>query len=102
LVKNITVNFLSDQGAWIFFPNSVECYISADGKNFKRIGVHNFEIQDKKNPEIKTITFSSNNESIQYVKIIANKIGPVPEWHIGSQYDGKGWIFVDEIQINYE
>jgi hypothetical protein len=26
----------------------------------------------------------------------------VPEWHIGSQYDGKGWIFVDEIQINYE
>ncbi|MDC0371835.1 GH92 family glycosyl hydrolase [Flavobacteriaceae bacterium] len=102
LVKNITVNFLSDQGAWIFFPNSVECYISADGKNFKRIGIHNFEIQDKKNPEIKTITFSSNNESIQYVKIIANKIGPVPEWHIGSQYDGKGWIFVDEIQINYE
>jgi hypothetical protein len=80
----------------------VECYVSSDGKNFKRIGVENFEIKRFDKPQIKSITFDPPKSSWQYVKIIAKKIGPVPEWHIGSQHDGKGWIFIDEIQINHE
>ena len=101
-IKDITVNFLSDQGPWIFFPKSVECYVSSDGKNFKRIGVENFEIKQFDKPQIKSITFDPPKSSWQFVKVIAKKIGPVPEWHIGSQHDGKGWIFIDEIQINHE
>ena len=42
------------------------------------------------------------DEQYQYVKLNAKKVGPVPEWHMGHQYDGKTWIFVDEIQIDYE
>ena len=33
----------------------------------------------------------------RYVKVIAKKVGPVPDWHIGSSHDGRTWIFIDEI-----
>ena len=102
LVKNITVNFLSDQGVWIFFPKSVECLVSTDGKSFKSVWDHNFEIQKLDSAKIKSISFDIPSQPIKYVKIIAKKIGPVPEWHIGSKQGGKSWIFVDEIQINHE
>ena len=49
-IKDITVNF-SDQGPWIFFPKSVECFVSSDGKNFKRIGLENFEIDNMISPK---------------------------------------------------
>ena len=102
LVNDIKINFLSDQGAWIFFPNSVECYVSKDGKNFNNIGEHNFEVKKLDSTKIKTISFDFPSQPVQYVKIIAKKMGPLPQWHIGSEQGGKSWIFVDEIQINYE
>jgi len=35
----------------------------------------------------------------RFVKIIAKKLGGLPEWHIGHPMDGKSWIFIDEISI---
>ena len=102
VLENISVNFLSSQDAWIFFPSSVECYVSADGNNFTLIGSEDFEIEELENPEMKTISFEPPSEPFKYVKINAKKIGPVPDWHIGSSYDGRTWIFIDEIQIEHE
>jgi hypothetical protein len=33
------------------------------------------------------------------VKIIAKKLGQLPEWHLGYEHDGRSWLFVDEITI---
>ena len=101
-IHDITINFLSDQSAWIFFPDSAECYVSADGENYTFLGSKDFNNVELDSPKLKTISFTPADEQYQYVKLIAKKIGPVPEWHIGHQYDGKTWIFVDEIQIDYE
>ena len=30
---------------------------------------------------------------------MAKNYGDVPKWHLGAPFDGKAWIFVDEIQI---
>ena len=49
--------------------------------------------------EIKTIEFEIAKNNYKYVKIIAKKLGKVPEWHKGYPYDGRGWVFVDEISI---
>jgi hypothetical protein len=37
--------------------------------------------------------------SARYVKIVAKNLGDLPEWHLGYPYNGKAWIFVDEIEI---
>lgn len=102
LVDGISVNFLSSQDAWIFFPSVAECYVSADGENFTIIGSADFEIEKRDSPKIKTISFDPPKEAIRYVKVIAKKVGPVPDWHIGSSHDGRTWIFIDEILIDYD
>ena len=100
-IHDIRINFLSDQSAWIFFPDSAECYVSADGENYTFVGSKDFNNEELDSPKLNTISFTPSDEQYQYVKLIAKKIGPVPEWHLGHQYDGKTWIFVDEIQIDY-
>jgi hypothetical protein len=35
----------------------------------------------------------------RYIKIEAEQYGPLPEGHLGYPYQGKGYIFMDEIQV---
>jgi predicted alpha-1,2-mannosidase len=98
-IKSISVNFLKDQRSWIFFPTEVQCFVSNDGKNFKSIGSYKFDkIQQTDEVELKTVEFKPNS-NYRYVKIIAKKLGQLPEWHLGYEHDGRSWLFVDEITI---
>ena len=100
-IKNISINFLQDQRSWIFYPTEVECYVSDNSNEFKktlpkRIIDATLPSEDSK---IKTITFSLKNSKARYVKIVAKKLGVLPEWHLGYEHDGRSWLFVDEIII---
>ena len=100
-IKSITVGFLQDQGAWIFYPTEVQCFVSKDNKTFKALQAQRINSSEKNSElEIKTIKFNLNNSAYKYVKIVAKKLGALPEWHLGYPLDGKSWIFVDEISIN--
>jgi predicted alpha-1,2-mannosidase len=100
-LNNISVNFLKDQRSWIFYPTEVECLVSKDGNNFTSIGNYNF---DKINPseevEIKNVEFQLKSGDYRFVKIVAKKLGVLPEWHLGYEHDGRSWLFADEITIN--
>jgi len=102
-IEEVKVNFLRDQGAWIFYPTEVTCLISNDGINFNPIekGTRIIDASEKNDEiEIKTAQFLAfKNEGYRYVKIIAKKLGDVPNWHIGHSMNGKAWIFADEISI---
>jgi hypothetical protein len=37
---------------------------------------------------------------VKAVKIIATNLGPLPEWHLGYPFDGRSWLFTDEIILN--
>lgn len=101
-INNVSVNFLSNQSPWIFYPSRVECYVSNDGKTFSMVGAQDLKIEKLDDINIKTIEFGKLDQPYQYVKIIAKKIGKIPSWHLGSTYDdGRTWIFVDEIQVDY-
>ena len=39
------------------------------------------------------------NQKAQFVKLKAANLGDVPPWHLGHPFDGKAWIFTDEIEI---
>ena len=100
-ISSVKVNFLRDQGAWIFYPTEVQCFVSKDNKTFKALPVQKINASERNSDiNIKTIEFILNNLAYKYVKIVAKKLGTLPEWHLGYPLDGKSWIFVDEISIN--
>lgn len=101
-ISTVKVNFLRDQGAWIFHPTEVQCLVSKDNKTFKALPVQKINsIERNSDIGIKTIEFNLNNSAYKYVKIVAKKLGTLPKWHLGYPMDGRSWIFVDEISINY-
>ena len=52
-----------------------------------------------KDAVIKSVVFQTNQKA-QYVRLKATNLGDVPTWHLGHPFDGKAWIFTDEIEIN--
>ena len=99
-ISTVAVNFLQDQGAWIFYPTEVQCLVSKDNKTFKTLPSQQIDASKQNSAlEIKTITFKITEGSYKYVKIIAKKMGKLPQWHLGYPYDGRSWIFADEITV---
>ena len=98
-ISEIKTNFLQEQRSWIFYPTQVECLISKDGKNFTSIGVQKIDAaKPNQDAVIKSIIFKTNQKA-QFVKLKAKNLGDVPSWHLGHPFDGKAWIFTDEIEI---
>ncbi|TYB78428.1 GH92 family glycosyl hydrolase [Bizionia myxarmorum] len=99
-INSVTTNYLRDQRSWIFYPTEVICLASKDGQNYDTIGNYTFEdITPTEDVDMKSVTFNKTNTNYRYVKIIAKKLGVLPEWHLGYPDDGRSWLFIDEIQI---
>ena len=94
------VNFLQDQRSWIFYPTEVECYLAVDDTFRKISPTYTIDSQQASSEtKIKTLQFNLENIASRYIKIIAKNLGDLPAWHIGAPYQGKAWIFVDEIIV---
>lgn len=99
-IDEVTINFLQDQKSWIFYPTEVLCYISMDNKNYKLASSQNIDASKaSEQTDIKTIQFNLKEAQVQYVKIVAKKLGKLPKWHLGYFDDGRSWLFVDEITV---
>lgn len=98
-ISSIETSFLRDQRSWIFLPTDVEIHVSMDGKKFRKI--KDWKAPKPFNTDEVVIESVKTNEKIKtrYVKLVAKKLGKLPEWHLGYPHDGRSWIFVDEIQI---
>lgn len=96
----IDMNFLQDQKSWIFLPTEVELLISKDGESFTSIYKKEFDATIPiENPEIVSFGFAFKSKKFRYAKVVAKKLGELPEWHLGHAHDGRSWIFIDEIEI---
>lgn len=99
-IRSVDISFLEDQRSWIFLPTNVTCYISNDNKNFKKIGSQTIDAtQPAERVSMKNIAFAVQEQKARYVRVIAKKLGVLPEWHLGYKHDGRSWLFADEIQI---
>tara|TARA_R110002051_G_scaffold119745_1_gene193062 strand:+ start:301 stop:3228 length:2928 start_codon:yes stop_codon:yes gene_type:complete len=100
-INEVSIGFLQDQKSWIFYPTEVTCLFSNDGKSFRNFEKHSWKYPVKESSEIliKNASFKNLNKKYRYIKIIAKKLGKLPEWHLGYAHDGRSWLFVDEIQI---
>ncbi len=100
-VEGIDVGFLQDQRSWIFYPTQVSIFTSSDGVSYTKVLDQQYDAGKKDDRiAVKNVNVALKDTSIRYIKLVAKTLGPVPEWHLGYPYDGKSWIFVDEIAIN--
>ncbi|HUI29503.1 MAG TPA: family 20 glycosylhydrolase [Candidatus Acidoferrales bacterium] len=95
-ISEIGAGFYQDSGSWIFMPDTVEYYVSKDGKNFEKIGIVKNSITQKDPDPIKTdFALKFEERNARYFRIVARNIGVCPPWHPGA--GGKAWLFIDEI-----
>ena len=101
-VNLVTVNFLQDQRSWIFYPTEVQCLGSKDGITFYPIENQPRKIDatiQSEQVSIKEVYFKQVPKKYRYIRIIAKKLGKLPQWHLGYEHDGRSWLFVDEISF---
>ncbi|MFZ4401356.1 MAG: glycosyl hydrolase [Bacteroidales bacterium] len=97
-INKITIGYLENIGAWIYFPVKIEIFASKDGKDFKKISLLTKEvIADSKGDPIKDVSISFNEVDAKFIRIYAKNIEKCPEGDPGS--GGKAWIFCDEVII---
>lgn len=103
-VNEVQLGFLNDPPAWIFLPEEIKVYWSADGVDFEEFDI-NSTAYYKGQPEAKgynQYTFFLLEEYVEarYIRVHAKNIGVCPEGHRGA--GGKAWLFIDEIQVSFD
>lgn len=91
-VSKISVGAMEDQGSGIYFPISVEAFVSIDGENYERVGGVEREFKYEGSPELKDFIVDFEEEKAQYIKVRATNLGEPP-------HGGGSWLFVDEIIV---
>jgi len=93
-IHQVAVSVLSNEGSWIYYPNTIEVLVSSDGKEFK-------SIKQLSSSEIKAVDglvhVDFDAQSAQFVKVIATNLGKIPTGMPGA--GSNAWLFVDEIGV---
>jgi predicted alpha-1,2-mannosidase len=107
-VSEVNARFLQDSRAWILLPRGMEVWSSTDGVNYKQWPQEIAFKDDWQNNETmivgEAIQHTDGKGEVKpikarYIKIEAAKYGKLPEGHLGYPYNGRGYIFMDEIGV---
>ena len=103
-VHQIQLDFFYFPLSWIFFPQSINFYVSKDGKRWQSVGtLHPDDPARLAVPEIKTFTvpFECHRQlakrRVRYVRVQAIPPVTIPAWHRAT--GNPAWIFTDEIIV---
>jgi sialate O-acetylesterase len=97
-ISKISIGFLQDLAAWIFFPNSIEIFLSENGQNYSSAGLLSpgaFLSNSRLQKNDFAVFLKGNKARYIMVKAISVKI--CPEGHPGQ--GAKAWMFADEIIV---
>jgi arylsulfatase A-like enzyme len=96
-INSVSINFLHEISQWIFRPQSVNCLISEDGKNYQDAGELSFKVPlDQRQAKMDTYYFTIDKRT-RFIRLKAENIKTCPDWHVGKGQ--KAWIFADEIVV---
>jgi hypothetical protein len=96
-ISSIHLGCLTSPGSWIFWPEYVSILTSVDGENWTEYFEYRGVAEEKgQSSEIKDVG-TRKGAAARYIRIEADPVGSIPEWHDGK--GSKGWLFVDEILI---
>ncbi|AVM50748.1 family 20 glycosylhydrolase [Capnocytophaga sp. oral taxon 878] len=90
-VSEVRVGAMDCQSAGIFYPTKVVVLVSADGKQFKKVGniAEPCEIRGK--TTLKDFVLQFDTEKARYIKIVLTNAVP-PK-------GGDAWLFIDEVLV---
>ena len=95
-VSQVGAGCLEEQRAWIFYPQSMEVYVSEDGKNYKSFGKTSLNVTRSEGAHIQDLVVKGKANA-RYVKIVIKNYGKLPEWHLSAGQ--QSWLFVDEVWV---
>ena len=95
-IKQVGAGCLEEQRAWIFYPRSMEVYISENGKDYTLFGKKELKVERADGAHIQDVEVNGNADA-RYVKIVIKNYGKLPEWHISAGQ--QSWLFVDEVWV---
>lgn len=91
-ISKISINTLSSEGSWIYYPKSIEILVSKEGKNYIPITiVTSKEIYENKGK----IVVEFDKQNVQFIKVTAENNGIIADGKPGA--GSNSWLFVDEI-----
>jgi predicted alpha-1,2-mannosidase len=97
-ISEVSAYFLQETKSWIWMPKSLEVMISSDGTHYKTVGsVLNTIPTTNELSQTQDLRVKFDETNVQFVKVKATNIGPIPDWHVGR--GGKAHIFIGEIGI---
>ncbi|HXB38892.1 MAG TPA: GH92 family glycosyl hydrolase [Bacteroidia bacterium] len=98
-IGKFVVSVLQDTRAWIVYPQSVEFFVSTDGKKFQpAANVKNNVSADSLDARIQELSVIPLLPTVaRYVKITLKQYGKLPDWHPGK--GGNSFIFIGEIDL---
>ena len=97
-ISTISLGCLQDATSWIFFPASVEFFVSSDNINFKSVGIVRNDIpQNTPDAMLHDFFVTFKKTSARYINVLAENVGRCPAWHPGA--GGKCWVFIDELIV---
>ena len=97
--NSVTLSTYVFKHDWIFNPTDISVAVSEDGKSFTEVAAVEIRtidnIDDGNGRQEYTLTFTPSEA--RYLKVIANSVTEIPDWHTGK--GSPGFLFVDEIIV---
>lgn len=97
-INEVSTDFFFFPLSWIFAPESVDVFLSTDGKRWHRAGsIEGYNPEELSRPDIHHYRLENINAKARYVKVVAHPLPEIPDWHraVGNPC----WIFCDEIIV---
>ena len=97
-LHEIKLDFFYFPLSWIFFPQTINFYISSNGRSWQLVGsLHPDNPQRLAVPEIKTFATPGFRSRARYVRVQAIPLSTIPSWHRAT--GNPAWLFTDEIIV---
>ena len=83
--KQLTIGFLQDENAWIFFPKVVQVEISDDGKTFRPVASLENEVPTAEKGVLqKDFMLDLDGKKARYLRVTGVPLGQCPAGHKGA------------------
>jgi len=92
--SSVTVDVLNAEHSWIYLPESIEVYVSADDSIYTLLNKADKKFISDLN---RSIVIQTPGATARFVKVVAENIGEIPPGKPGEGSDA--WLFVDEISV---
>ena len=100
-LENVRVRFAHHPESWIFAPKEIAVYVSSDGEKFSPATLANIGYNptsaEMNIPQLQTIDIEVNQPDVRFVRIVAQSIGRIPQWHKAKGLHA--WLMIDEVEF---